>query len=975
LNKKFFYLYFFLLICINVLTPTISQARDSLVISDPDLNYDIHSHVEFFRDPTDQITLDRIILQHKNDFIPAKNNVLNLGFTDDAIWIKFRVVNKNSHINQWLMEIQYYFLWDIDLYMLNDQQIIAHKKSGILTPFETLDMTYRWYVFNLFLQPDQEYTFLMRFKTNMPMTLPISIKTMNTFVQQSFKLYFMKGSFYGILLLIVLYHLYLFGTLKEKNHFYFLAFIVTLFFIRFTFDGFTRQFLLLKYHQINILFSHYFPMLIPILFIWGLLFVSSFSMSKKMPQTFKYSFLIMKTIWLGLCFCILAGYSFLIPIFPVCAVCTIVVFIFFFLFLWKNGYSPAYYYLLGWVFLVTGFFSFSLLRLNYIPSNLLTESSMEMCILGMVLCFQFSFIHQTNLIKKQQQLSQLKLLEQAEENKLLVVKQKKILEEEVQQRTIELQDAKEKAEKANSDRLHFFASLNHDLRTPLNSILGYAQIFQYANKSQQEFQKGFQSIYESANYLLSLINDLMDISKIESSSFELLPDIIDLKAVIHRVIKMIRILAHQKNILFTTTIDHNLPDAIMADSKRLDQVLINLLGNAVKFTNSGDVSFCVKSTHNNDNFKESNKESNEVTLYFEIKDTGPGIDHDQLEEIFVPFRQISRKDKNQGGAGLGLSISQSIVQLMGGTIFVDSTPGKGSRFWFQISVPLIKEKISQSAETGQIPIVISDHPKKILIADDIFHNRIVLQEFLTLFQCDPLIATDGNECIQKAIETKPDLILMDIQMPNLDGIEALNVIKTMDEIKHIPVIAVSASIAGMTTQSIIQKGFDDFIPKPVDMDYLATVIRKHLDVEIQYIEYDHLKKKSLREIQPQVSNKTEEINELPLIDINKAMLNLRNDDALFIQVLELAVEDIPQYMEELKNNFDKRKPEKIKQQMHKLKSSFQLIAAKRCEAIVDLISQKCTQLAYDPADMYLLESEWLALAQQVKEIIQEKIQA
>ena len=600
-----------------------------------------------------------------------------------------------------------------------------------------------------------------------------------------------------------------------------------------------------------------------------------------------------------------------------------------------------------------------------------TESSMEMCVLGMVLCFQFSFIHQTNLIKKQQQLSQLKLLEQAEENKLLVVKQKKILEEEVQQRTIELQDAKEKAEKANSDRLHFFASLNHDLRTPLNSILGYAQIFQYANKSAQEYQKGFHSIYESADYLLSLINDLMDISKIESSSFELMPGIIDLNALIHRVIKMMRVLADQKNIRFTSTIDQNLSDSIMVDPKRLEQVLINLLGNAVKFTKKGAVYFCVKSMQRSDN----SRERNTVNLYFEIKDTGPGIDHDQLEKIFQPFRQLSRKDKVQEGSGLGLSISQSIVQLMGGTIFVDSTPGKGSKFWFQITVPLIKEKKSQSAETGLIPVFISDPPKKILIADDVLHNRIVLHEFLTLLQCDTILAVDGKDCIQKVTETQPDLILMDIQMPNLDGFETLKRIKTMDEAKHIPIIAVSASINGRTTQSIFKKGFDDYIPKPVHMDHLAIVIQKYLDVDVQYVGDDYLKKISTCGIKTQDANTTEETKELPVIDINEALSNMRNDTLLLKQMLEMAIEDIPKYMADLKHTFNERAPEKIKQETHKLKSSFQLIAAKRCEALVALISQQCSQSVYEPDEISLLENEWQMLVQKVQTIIQGKNQA
>lgn len=310
---------------------------------------------------------------------------------------------------------------------------------------------------------------------------------------------------------------------------------------------------------------------------------------------------------------------------------------------------------------------------------------------------------------------------------------------------------------------------------------------------------------------------------------------------------------------------------------------------------------------------------------------------------------------------------------MGGTIFAESTLGEGSKFWFQITFPLVIEKISQPTETGEIPIFISDPPKKILIADDIRHNRIILHEFLTLFQCDTQLAKDGNDCIQKALETKPDLILMDIQMPMMDGIQALKLIKKQDEIKHIPVIAVSASITGKNKQAIIQEGFDDFISKPVDMDELATIIQKHLDVDIQYVKLDNLSKKSMNEINPKTIKKTksiEIIKKLPILDIKKALSNLRNDDVLFQQILELAIEDIPNYLNSLKHDFDKREPENIKQQAHKLKSSFQLIAAKRCEALVDLISHKSIKMEYESADIHALEIEWHRLVQQVKQMIQ-----
>jgi len=743
-------------------------ARQPIIISDPETEYNINQHIEIFRDKSKQLSIDSILLHCKNDCFVPKDNISNLGFTDDAIWVKFSVLNKNPDIDHWLMEIKYYFLWEIDLFILKDQNIIEHKKSGIVRPLETLDMPFRWYLFKLFLQAEKEYTFLMRFQTYMPMTFPISIKTVETLMYETSKINFVKGCFYGILFLVVIYHLYMFGILKEKKHFYFLAFIVTLFFIRFSFDGFTRQIFFSEYHLVHLFSAYYFPVLIPVLFFFGILFVFSFQVSKQRPKIFKYTFLIIKTIWFTFALLVLLdGVSFIVPFFPVFAILTLISFILYFFFLWKNGYSPSHYYIIGWFFLVAGFFSFTLLRLNFIPSNILTEMSMEICIVVMIICFQFSFIYQTHLIRKQQQLSQLKLIEKAEENEMLVRHQKEILEQEVKQRTKELQVAKDKAEQANLDRSNFFASINHDLRTPLNSILGYAQIFQYGNKSIQDYKKGFQSIFDSGNYLLSLINDIMTVSKIESCSFELIPDIVHFKSLINRAIKLIRVLAKQKNINFTTSIDKELPDGIITDEKRLYQVLVNLMGNAVKFTEKGEVSFCVKHIEN----KDSLKPDDTVSIYFEIKDTGTGIDQDKLHEIFKAYRQAGKKNKRKEGTGLGLSISQTIVQLMGGTIFVDSVPGKGSTFFFEISVPVVNKKISQKSTTEQQPVIISESPKKILVVDDLHHDDAV-----QYVDCDHLkkeLSRETNPKSQQVstIETINKLPLIDIKeaMSNLQN--------------------------------------------------------------------------------------------------------------------------------------------------------------------------------------------------------------
>jgi len=938
-------------------------ARQPICISEPDSEY-IINQIDYFRDKTKTVSIDSFFLNFQNDFVTSKNQNLNFGFTDDAIWIRFSIKNTNIHVLKWILAIKYYFLWDIDLYILQDNQIIQHKKSGILTPSFIYDISHRWYIFNLFLQPEKDYTFLLRFVSKMPIALPISIMTQKQFIKQSNRNSLIKGFFYGILLLVVIYHIYLFGTQKESSYFYFLAFIMTLFFIRFSFDGFTRQIFFANCHQANVVFSNFFPILIPILFLSGILFASSFLAINPMPPIFKTIFLVLQLIWISFGFCIVFGFTHIVPIFPVSAVCTMIVFICYFVFLWKNGYSPAYYYIVGWIFLTSGFVAFSLLRLNYISSNIFTETSMEISIVGMVLCFQFSFIYQMNLIKKQQRVTQIKLLEKAAENEALIRKQKSMLEKVVEQRTRELQDAKDKAEKANLAKSNFFASINHDLRTPLNSILGYAQIYQYTKKSTQECQKGFQAIHESGNYLLSLINDLLDMSKIEFNSFELLPDIMDLKAFIDKIIKTIVVLANQKNILFKTSIQSDLPYGIITDEKRLHQVLINLLGNAVKFTTQGEISFCVKKSEDQMLLQDENT----VSLLFEISDTGSGIDQKKIKEIFIPYRQL-KNSKQLEGSGLGLSISQSIVKLMGGMITVDSQLGKGSTFCFQITVPSVTEKKIQSSEVGQIPLMDPDSPKLILIVDDILHNRLVLKEFLTTIGCNILLAESGYECIQIATEKKPDLILMDIQMPEIDGIETVRLIRSMDEIKYIPVIAVSASVSSMPLQAILQKGFNDSIMKPIIFEELVDKLKKHLSFDESYEDLDNFKYNHKTESSTDIN--TESIIKWPVIDIKTAMLRLRNDDILFKQVLKTVLEDVQQYITSLKDSFINSQNENVQQNIHKLKSSFQLIAAKRCDVVVELISEKFNNNSLTLTYIHWLETEWDILSQQIKEITQD----
>ena len=277
------------------------------------------------------------------------------------------------------------------------------------------------------------------------------------------------------------------------------------------------------------------------------------------------------------------------------------------------------------------------------------------------------------------------------------------LEDMVAERNAELVIAKERADVANQAKSTFLTNMSHELRTPLNAILGYAQILAKDKQLSERQRAGLNTIQQSGAHLLNLITDLLDLSRIEAGKFDLNESAIKLPTFLYVIGDLIRIKAEQKNLIFQLELAANLP-TVRADEKRLRQVLLNLLGNAVKFTDHGSVSLRVQ---------ELARDGDKVTLHFEVQDIGIGMNTDQLEAIFKPFEQVGEVERRYGGSGLGLSISRQLVRLMGSDIQVHSQPGEGSRFWFDLTVPLADDRAMQAAPK---PAVYCDAPEVPLLA-------------------------------------------------------------------------------------------------------------------------------------------------------------------------------------------------------------------------------------------------------------------
>jgi len=392
------------------------------------------------------------------------------------------------------------------------------------------------------------------------------------------------------------------------------------------------------------------------------------------------------------------------------------------------------------------------------------------------------------------------------------------LEDLIKERTVELHTAKERAEVANQAKSAFLANMSHDLRTPLNGVLGFAQILQMDKTLTPRQLSGIQAIRQGGEHLLTLINDILDLAKIEAGKFDILVVDVDLNKFFSVIASIIRVKAEQKpGLLFICDLSPDLPEAIRADERRLRQVVLNLLDNAVKFTERGRVTLRAR-------FKPTSR------LCIEVADTGPGLSEQQLARLFQPFEQLGDMHQRSGGTGLGLAISRQLVGLMGGEIQVSSQVGEGTRFWFEVDV-ITTRRAMPRVSPERVVTGYRGPKRKVLVVDDVPENRAVIVSMLEPLGFELFQAASGHEGLCLAQALAPDLILMDIVMPDIGGLEVIRRLREIPSCRGVAIIAVSASAGADVQGDAVAAGANAFVAKPVDMRLLMQHTATLLDLD------------------------------------------------------------------------------------------------------------------------------------------------
>ncbi len=520
----------------------------------------------------------------------------------------------------------------------------------------------------------------------------------------------------------------------------------------------------------------------------------------------------------------------------------------------------------------------------------------------------------------------------------------------------ELKRLVDESQAATKAKSQFLANMSHEIRTPLNGVIGVANLLltTQLDKKQRHYTELVRS---STEVLTTLINDILDFSKIEAGKLELESIDFNPRKVVEEVVELLSLKAAEKAVKMASAIGDDVPQYIAGDPNRLRQILMNLIGNAVKFTDQGQITVCLS--------REVSR--NDVCVRFAIKDTGPGIPEDRKQRLFKSFSQVDASTtRRYGGTGLGLAISKELAELMGGTIGVESELGHGSTFWFTCKFDVAKTPPPNidSEPTDIAPDAAArntfSRTIRILLAEDNQINQIVATDLLANAGCKVDVVSDGQSAVQAWKNASFDLVLMDCQMPVMDGLEATREIRRLERerntatgsIGHIPIIALTANASNVDRSRCEEAGMNGYCPKPFQPTELLGLISRHTSSALTQTSTETTVEPVVSPLQTEPTAQIDQLSGEPL-KIETLLHSCTRNPNLAIKILEKFERQIVDTANQLQSVFEAEKPEELARLSHGLKGTAGIVGAESLQAILADLESTGRSAVLDSADKQL----------------------
>ncbi|HIJ78138.1 MAG: response regulator [Desulfobulbaceae bacterium] len=810
----------------------VAAAPSILQITQDRNEYSLGRHLDLLEDVGRQLTIEEITSPlHRANFSPSSWETPNFGFTSSAIWARFTLANNQAEAIDYFLEIKYPLLDHIDLYTPDNSGNFIVTKGGDYAPFGERMISYRNIIFPIQLDAGQQKTFYLRCETSSTLNLPLSLHSPAGLVKKINLEQTLLGLYYGILLVMMIYNLFIYLGLRDTSYLYYVLFVFSYMLFQLSLNG-----MAFEYFWPNLIWwaNSSTPLLIFIAYIFATQFARTIlDTEKNVPTIDKILQNCIVLAVTGSLASLVFDYATSIRLATMFSL-TVFIHIFAGFKCMVQGYHPARYYFCAWSISLMGVTCYALKSLGILPYTFLTQwgmqigSAWEVILLSMALANRF---HLTNNENKEILLSYSSRLEEThrklEESYIKLEDFNAELENIVRERTADLTSlnenlahevekrkiAEEKAEAASRAKSQFLASMSHEIRTPMNAILGMANLAAKTANT-PKLQQYINIIMESGNSLLNLINDILDFSKIEAGRLDIERINFDLFETLDSLADMFSRQIYQKGLELIVIVEPNVPGAVIGDPLRLRQVLVNLINNAIKFTDKGEIVIKVSEVGGN---------PNKTLLNFSVHDTGSGINHKQIKKLFGEYVQAdSSVTRVYGGTGLGLAISRQIVNLMGGDITAESIEGRGSTFRFTIKLSV---QPTERQQQFRLPAAYSD--TEIILAENHPALRQAITKMLAGFGCRIKEITGKEELDTSLSSPALPLVIIDLDhmLPLVDKARIMATLQLRQaQQQQTNIIVLSAPTTDISLKKMALPQSIELLSKPIKQSELFTLL-------------------------------------------------------------------------------------------------------------------------------------------------------